>query len=356
MKRILAIVSLLVSPAALATTYPMGISFSPPVAGPGRYVTATISGLAKNPSITVNSVTINGSTIVIDAVTSAPGPICGPACIYSTQANFNAPMQPGVYNVEYWLTFAGTRSIAAKAQLTVANICDFGHSLTVDHHSVYLHGAVELSFCYPGYSGIDFGYYVHSFSVYTAQSPDGPFSLLTADVPGNTEGPTVTVTPTALGTTYYYVESHGCQGVITLCANGGLPDTVMTTNIVAVQTSLAGGCLADDTTLCVSGGRFSVKARWTTPSGVSGDGQAVSLTKDSGYFWFFNSGNVEVTAKVLNACSLTPPAFWIFASGMTNVQVELTVTDTQSKVTKKYTNPMGSTFATIVDTNSFFCP
>lgn len=353
MKRWFVLAALLVPSTLLATAYPLGITFSPPIVGPGRYVTATISGLAKNPAINVTSVAINGNTIVIDGTTGA-GPLCGPGCIFSTQANFNAPLQTGTYTVQFWLTAFDQRTLFMSAYLTVANVCDFGHSLTASNPAVYLHGATELRWCYPGYSLTDFGYYVHSFRIYTAQSPDGPFSLLT-EVAGNTEGPTTTVTPTAVGTTYYYVESHGCQGVITFCANSTI-DTTMTTNIVAVQASNFPGCLADSTTLCLSGGRFSVTARWTTPSGLDGDGRAVALTGDSGYFWFFNSGNVEVTAKVLNACSLKPAAFWFFASGMTNVQVDLTVTDMQTKVSKHYTNALGSTFATITDTNSFFCP
>ena len=62
--------------------------------------------------------------------------------------------------------------------------------------------------------------------------------------------------------------------------------------------------------------------------------------------------------KVVNACSFAGgPRYWVFAGGLTNVQVVLTVTDTQSGVTKTYTNPQGTAFAPIQDTNAFAtCP
>ena len=43
-------------------------------------------------------------------------------------------------------------------------------------------------------------------------------------------------------------------------------------------------------------------------------GQAVPLTPDSGYFWFFNAANIEAVVKVLNACSVNDH-HWVFAAG-----------------------------------------
>ena len=91
----------------------------------------------------------------------------------------------------------------------------------------------------------------------------------------------------------------------------------------------AGGpttCTPDDQTLCLNDGRFRVTATWTKPDGSSGQGHAVTLTGDTGYFWFFDSTNVEVIVKVLEACGVNGHR-WVFASGLTNVQVNLTVTD-----------------------------
>ena len=56
-------------------------------------------------------------------------------------------------------------------------------------------------------------------------------------------------------------------------------------------------CVAGGNTLCLGGGRFQVTATWQT-STATGSGTAVTLTPDSGYFWFFDPANVEVTVKV----------------------------------------------------------
>ena len=114
------------------------------------------------------------------------------------------------------------------------------------------------------------------------------------------------------------------------------------------------GCSANSTTLCLSNGRFRVQTRWATSNGQSGDGQAVPITGDTGYFWFFNSANVEMVLKVLDAC---PSRYWVFAGGLTNVQVTMTVTDTKTGTVKTYNNPQGQAFQPIQDTNAFAtCP
>jgi CSLREA domain-containing protein len=114
-------------------------------------------------------------------------------------------------------------------------------------------------------------------------------------------------------------------------------------------------CVAGGGTLCLSNGRFQVTARWQT-SNASGAGNTVTLTGDSGYFWFFDPGNVEVVVKVLNGCGLNN-RYWVYAAGLTDQRVDLTVTDTHTGQVKTYTNPLGTTFKTITDTSAFAtCP
>lgn len=114
-------------------------------------------------------------------------------------------------------------------------------------------------------------------------------------------------------------------------------------------------CTASDTALCLAGDRFRVEANWVTRDGASGQGKAVRLTDDSGYFWFFGSDNVELIAKVLNACSFN--RYWVFAGGLTDVQVEMIVTDTTNGAVKRYQNPIGTAFQPIQDTSAFAtCP
>ncbi len=115
------------------------------------------------------------------------------------------------------------------------------------------------------------------------------------------------------------------------------------------------GCTPNATTLCLNDSRFRVKVDWTTKTGANGDGQAVPLTSDSGYFWFFNAANIELVVKVLDACTVNN-RYWVFAGGLTNVGVVLTITDTQSGAQRTYTNPLGTAFAPLQDTSAFTCP
>lgn len=115
-------------------------------------------------------------------------------------------------------------------------------------------------------------------------------------------------------------------------------------------------CVESPTSLCLNGGRFRVSATWRTGAGSSGAGQAVRLTGDTGYFWFFGPENLEVVVKTLNACALNR-RFWVFGAGLTSVRVEITVEDTATGAIKKYTNPLNRPFQPIQDTEAFAtCP
>jgi PKD repeat protein len=122
----------------------------------------------------------------------------------------------------------------------------------------------------------------------------------------------------------------------------------------------AGGpipCVADEHTMCLNNGRFAVKAHWTRPDNTTGEGTAVPLTGDSGYFWFFDASNIELVTKVLNGCAITN-AYWVFAAGLTNVGVDLEITDTQTGVVYDKENPVGTAYAPVQDTQAFptSCP
>ena len=122
--------------------------------------------------------------------------------------------------------------------------------------------------------------------------------------------------------------------------------------------STESSCVPGATSLCLNEGRFRVEALWETLSGDAGTGQAMPLTGETGYFWFFGPDNVEVVVKVLDACGLEPfRSFWVFAAGLTDVGVTLRVIDTASGRVREYTNPMGSAFQPILDTAAFEnCP
>ncbi len=117
-----------------------------------------------------------------------------------------------------------------------------------------------------------------------------------------------------------------------------------------------GPCVPDAMTLCLNGGRFRVETTWRTRQGASGRGQAVPLTADTGFFWFFLESNVEMVVKLLFGCPVNEH-FWVFAGGLTDVQVEMTVTDSQTGAARSYRNPQGTAFRPIQDTSAFAtCP
>jgi hypothetical protein len=112
-----------------------------------------------------------------------------------------------------------------------------------------------------------------------------------------------------------------------------------------------GSCATDATHLCLAG-RFSVAATYDAGNGAAGTAQAVALTPDTGYLWFFNAANVEAVIKVINGCGLNNE-FWVFAGGLTNVRTRIDVTDTVTGMTKRYNNPQGTPFQPIQDTSAF---
>lgn len=128
---------------------------------------------------------------------------------------------------------------------------------------------------------------------------------------------------------------------------------------VASATTQGGAstCTSGPTALCLNNGRFRVQATFRIPQGQTTQAQAVRMTDDTGYFWFFDADNVEVLVKVLNACSQQRPRFWVFAAGLTNVRVDIQVTDTQTGQVRTYTNPQGQAFLPVQDTSAFAtCP
>jgi predicted enzyme related to lactoylglutathione lyase len=113
------------------------------------------------------------------------------------------------------------------------------------------------------------------------------------------------------------------------------------------------GCIADGQTLCLSGGRFQVTATYSAGGSLAGQAHVVP-EGDNGLLWFFSSTNIEAVVKVIDGCA-AGGHFWFFAGGLTNVQVVLTVVDTQTGAVRIYTNPQGTAFAPIQDTSAFAC-
>ena len=117
------------------------------------------------------------------------------------------------------------------------------------------------------------------------------------------------------------------------------------------QLSAAGVCVSSVSALCLNNERFKIEVQWRDFQGNTGAGQAVPLTGDTGYFWFFSSTNVELVIKVLDARTINGH-FWVFYGALSNVEYGISVTDTVTGSLKTYYNPPQQ-FASVGDTQAF---
>jgi hypothetical protein len=118
-------------------------------------------------------------------------------------------------------------------------------------------------------------------------------------------------------------------------------------DLAYVHDAGAGGCTASATDLCLNAGRFQAAVAWQDFQGRTGAGQAVPLTADTGYFWFFDPANAELVVKVLDERSLNGD-FWVFYGALSDVQYTLTVTGR----VRTYVNSLGH-LASAGDTSAF---
>ena len=118
--------------------------------------------------------------------------------------------------------------------------------------------------------------------------------------------------------------------------------------------TLPSDCEANATTLCLAGNRFRATATFHDHLGRDGVGQAVALTPESGTFWFFAPASVELILKVVDACGHPDfRDFWVYASGLTDVEVTLTVVDTWTGETWERETNLGEPFPPILDSQAF---
>ncbi len=111
------------------------------------------------------------------------------------------------------------------------------------------------------------------------------------------------------------------------------------------------GCFAGPESLCLMGGRFQVSATYSV-DGDGGQAQALPATTDAGQFTFFDEANVELDIKVLDGCAITNYV-WVFIAGLTDVGVEITVTDTITGAVRSYASEDGTPFELIRDVEAF---
>lgn len=120
-------------------------------------------------------------------------------------------------------------------------------------------------------------------------------------------------------------------------------------------------CAPSSTVLCLNGDRFQVEMSWRSNAAdplVPAMAVPLPFAPSSGLFYFFGAENIEMLVKVLNACI---PAlgnkYWVFFSATTNVEFQLTVTDTDTGERKLYLNPLHRPAPPVQDTDAFeTCP
>lgn len=116
-------------------------------------------------------------------------------------------------------------------------------------------------------------------------------------------------------------------------------------------------CQPDGTTLCLGDdGRFRANVEWRDFDNSTGPGMVLDSRKNEGSFYFFNPNNRSLIVELLNACG-NNDHFWVFANALTNVEFELTVTDTATGMSRVYDNELGQVLEPITDTSAFAtCP
>lgn len=133
-------------------------------------------------------------------------------------------------------------------------------------------------------------------------------------------GSTLFVSPAT--TTSYFV-------VVSACA------TSVTSNTATVTVNAVCGASADD--LCLNGARYRVTLRASDPSGKAAQGVPIKQSNLFGYFSLpglsFDASRPEVFVKTVGPVNGVP---WVFYAGLTNLDYNVTVTDTQGSFNETY--------------------
>lgn len=140
--------------------------------------------------------------------------------------------------------------------------------------------------------------------------------------------------------------------------NGGTTPAV-STSVDPVLTLPPGSCSQGGSVDCVDiggDGRFRVQVDWADVAGGTPQPATVGQQFNDGAFWFFGPNDTELLVQLVDGCS-TNDHFWVFMSAITNVEITILVTDTQTNVFREYRNPFDEPFGAVQDTEAFAtCP
>ena len=103
--------------------------------------------------------------------------------------------------------------------------------------------------------------------------------------------------------------------------------------------------------------RFTVAVTWASPS-QSGTGlpfcSTVGANDYSSNFYFFQPGRTEVVVNLIDGCSQNG-YYWLFMTGLTNVQVDVTVKDLITGYSATSHNAQGTPFPSVQNTSFERC-
>jgi hypothetical protein len=116
------------------------------------------------------------------------------------------------------------------------------------------------------------------------------------------------------------------------------------------------GCGDGESDLCLGDGRFRIDVTARDPrTGSIAGGEAIPQNDLSGYFSLpaltGNPLNPEIFVKVLDGRKVNGH-FWVFFSGLTDLEYSIVVTDNASGTRKAYEKPAGSACGAF-DTDAF---
>jgi hypothetical protein len=110
-------------------------------------------------------------------------------------------------------------------------------------------------------------------------------------------------------------------------------------------------CDETTTSICLAN-RFEVAADWSDFEDQTGQAKVSSArTAESGSFYFFDPEILELTVKMVDGRGYNGN-FWFFYGSLTNVEFNMTVTDTDTGQTRFYQNALGE-FGSQGDTSAF---
>ena len=154
---------------------------------------------------------------------------------------------------------------------------------------------------------------------------------------------TVVVEDTLSGETRSYDNAPGnyCGGIDVEALPARISSPTEPPQTVSSAGTAGSSCSDDPDALCLQNGRFEVTASFFDVARQSWrDARPIPWTDESGMFWFFSPGNVEMLVKILDGRAVNGH-HWLYYGGLSDVEYRLEVMDTLTGRTTSLINPAG---------------